>query len=129
MTLTYHLLTSKFIGVIYWPWPILLPSKMTVTNKLFKILSGHGICIKCNCDLDFDLLTSKLIGVIYWPWPIFLPSTMIVTNKNFKILSRHDVANGRTDGCHTIIRPKFHFGRIKSMQEWQTIFSPWVQTL
>jgi len=34
----------------------------------------------------FDLLTSKCIGAIYWPW---------------------------TDGRHTIIRPKFHFGPIK----------------
>ena len=71
--------------------------------------------------LTFDLVTSKFIGVIYWPWLIFLPSTMTVTHKLFKILSGHDVANGRTDrqtdgqtdGGHTIIRPKFYFGRIK----------------
>jgi len=35
--------TSKFIGVIYWPWPIFLSSTMTVTHKLFKILSGHDV--------------------------------------------------------------------------------------
>ena len=68
--------------------------------------------------LTFDLVTSKFIGVIYWPWPIFLPSTMTVTHKLFKILSGHDVASGRTDGQtderHTIIRPKFYFGRIKT---------------
>jgi len=52
---------------------------------------------------------------------------MTVTHKLFKILSGHDVANGRTDGQtdgrtdgqtdgrHTIIRPKFYFGRIKSI--------------
>ena len=57
--------------------------------------------------LTFDLLNSKFIGVIYWPWPIYLPSTMTVTQKLFKILSGHDVANGRTDECHTIIRPKW----------------------
>ena len=49
---------------------------------------------------------------------------MTVTHKLFKILSGHDVANGRTDGRtdgrrdggHTIIRPKFHFGSIKSKE-------------
>jgi len=44
--------TSTFVGVIYWPWPIFLPSWKTVTHKLFKILSRHGFCIKCFCDLD-----------------------------------------------------------------------------
>ena len=102
---------------IYWPWPVFLPSTMTVTHKLFKILKGHGFCKNATVTLTFDLVTSKLIGVIYWAWPIFLPSTMTVTQKLFKILSRHDVANGRTDRRtdkrHTIIRPKFHFRRIK----------------
>jgi len=46
---------------------------------------------------------------------------MNVTQKLFKILSGHDVANGRTDGQtdgrHTIIRPKFHFGRIKRINK------------
>jgi len=46
------LVDSKFVGVIYWPWPIFLPSTMTVTHKLCKILSGHGFCIKWYCDLD-----------------------------------------------------------------------------
>jgi len=40
---------------------------------------------------------------------------MTVTQKLFKILSGHDLANGRTDGRHTIICPKFHFGRIKGV--------------
>jgi len=59
---------------------------------------------------------------------------MAVTHKRFKILSGHNIANrrtdrqtdrqtdersdgrkdGRADGPHTIIRPKFHFGRIKT---------------
>jgi len=52
VTLTFDLVTSKFIAVIYWPWPIFLPSSMTVTHKLFKILSGHGFGIKCYFDLD-----------------------------------------------------------------------------
>jgi len=52
VTLTFDLVTSKFIWVIYWVWPIFLPSTMNVTHKLFKILSGHGFCIKCYCDLD-----------------------------------------------------------------------------
>jgi len=50
---------------------------------------------------------------------------MTVTHKLFKILSGHYVANGwtdrqtdgrtdeQTDERHTIIRPKFYFGRIK----------------
>jgi len=50
---------------------------------------------------------------------------MTVTHKLFKILSGHNVANGRTDRQtygrtdgrtderHTIICPKFYFGRIK----------------
>jgi len=71
--------------------------------------------------LTFDEVTSKVIGVIYWLCPIYLPSTMTVTQKLFKILSGHDVANGQTDrrrdrqtdGHHTKIRPKFHFGRKK----------------
>ena len=42
----------KSVGVIYWPWPIFLPSRMTVTYKLFKILSRHDFCINCYCDLD-----------------------------------------------------------------------------
>jgi len=44
--------TLKCIGVVYWVWPVFLPSTMTVTRKLFKILSGHSFCIKCYCDLD-----------------------------------------------------------------------------
>jgi len=74
--------------------------------------------LNCTVTLTFDLVTSEFIWVIYWPWPIFLPSTMTVTHKLFKILSGHDVAYGRTDGRtderHTIIRPKFYFGRIKN---------------
>jgi len=37
---------------IYWPWPVFLPGTMTVTQKLFKILSRLGFCINCYCDLD-----------------------------------------------------------------------------
>ena len=89
MTLTFDLQTSKFIGVIYGPWLIFLLSTMTVTHKLFKILSGHCFCIQCYCDLDLWPSDLKCIGVIYWPWPIFLPSTMTVTQKLLKILSGH----------------------------------------
>jgi len=83
--------------------------------------------LKGTVTLTFDLVTSKCIGVINWPWPIFLPITMTVSHTLFKILSGHDVANGRTDRRtdgrtdgrtderHTIIRPKFHFGRIKML--------------
>jgi len=62
---------------------------MSVTKKLFKILSRHGFCIKCYCDLDIWPTYLKMYRVIYWPWPIFLPSTMTVTYKLFKILSGH----------------------------------------
>ena len=43
VTLTFDLVSSKCIGVIYWVWPIFLLSTMTVTQKLFKILSGHDV--------------------------------------------------------------------------------------
>jgi len=45
-------LSTKFIGVIYWPWTIFLLRRMTVSHKLFQILSGQGFSIKCFCDLD-----------------------------------------------------------------------------
>jgi len=57
---TFDLTTSKFIGVIYWVWPTFLPSTMTVTQKLFKILSGHGFCIKCYGDLDIWPIDLKI---------------------------------------------------------------------
>jgi len=52
VTLTFDLVTSNIVWVIYWPRPIIPLSTMTVTQKFFKILSGHGLCIKLNCDLD-----------------------------------------------------------------------------
>ena len=132
VTLTFDLVTSRSVGVIYWPWLIFLP---TFTHKIFKILSGLGFFIKCYCDPDLWHSDLKFIGIIYWPWPIFLPSTMTVTQKLFNILSGHDVAYGRTDGRtdgqtdgpdgrtngrHTIIRPKFHFGRTKKEgRKWE----------
>jgi len=87
VTMTFDLVTWKIIGVIYWPWPIFLLSSMTVTHTPFKLLSGHGFCIKWYCDLD--LVIWKILGAIYWPWPIFLPNAMNVTHKLFKILSGH----------------------------------------
>ena len=51
VTLTFDLVTSKFVRLISWIWPIFLLSTMTVAHKLFKILSGHCFCIKCYCDL------------------------------------------------------------------------------
>jgi len=59
---------------------------MTVTQKLVKILSGYGFCIKCYCDLDIWPTDLKIYGVIYWPWPIFLQSRITVL---FKILIGH----------------------------------------
>ena len=38
---------------------------MTVTQKLFKILSEHCFALNATVTLTFDLVTSKLIGVIY----------------------------------------------------------------
>jgi len=67
VTLTFDLVTSKCIGVIYWVQPIFLLSTMTVTQKLFKILIGNGFCIKATVTLTFDLLTPKCIVVINWP--------------------------------------------------------------
>ena len=117
-TLTFDLLTLLLIGVIYWPWPIFLPRRMTVSHNLFKILSRHGFCIKCYCDLDL------------WPTDLKMYRGHLLTMTNLstkyhdchlelnKIMSGHDVANRRTDrqtdGRHTILRPKFHFGRIKT---------------
>jgi len=90
VTLTFDLLTLKSVGVIYWPCPIFLPRRMTVSHKLFKILSWHiFFLLNATVTLTFDLLISKIIGVIYWTWLIFLPSTMTVTQKLFKILSEH----------------------------------------
>ena len=68
MTLTFDLLTSKRIRVIYWQWPIFLPSRMTVINKLFKKLSLHGFCIKCHNDLvlwpsDIKLYKGHLLSM------------------------------------------------------------------
>jgi len=97
VTLTFNLVTSTFTGVISWVWPIFPLSTMTVTYKLFKILSGHGFCIKWYCYLALWPSDLKICRVIYWPWPIFLPSIMTVTYNLFKILTWHDVANGRTD--------------------------------
>ena len=59
---------------------------MTVSHKLFKILSGHGFCIKCYRDLDFDrkMYRGRLLTMTN---PI--PSRMTVTYKRFKILSGH----------------------------------------
>ena len=37
VTLTFDQLTSKFVGVIYWSWPVVLPSTMTS----FKNVSGY----------------------------------------------------------------------------------------
>ena len=73
------------VGVIFWVWPIFLQSTMTVTQKRFKILSGHGFCY---CDFDI-WLTSTFIGLIYWPWPFILPNRMTVSHKLFKIVSGH----------------------------------------
>jgi len=81
--------TSKFIGVIYWPWPIFLPSTMTVTHKLSRYWADMVFALNGTVTLTFDLVTSKFTGVIYWPWPIVLPSTMTVTHKLFKIMCRH----------------------------------------
>ena len=98
MTLTFDILTSTFIGVIHWSWPIFLPSRMTVTYKHFKILSGHGFCIKCYCDIDLWPSYLKIYRGYLQVWPIFLLSTMTVPQIFFKILTGHDVAYGRTDG-------------------------------
>ena len=111
-----YVLTSKCIGVIYCPWSIFLTSTMTVTQKLFKILSGHSFCIICYRDID--LVTSKCIGVIYWPWPIFLPSSMTLTQKLFKILSGHDMANGWTDR-----RTPYHNTSEVSLQAYKNVMS------
>jgi len=60
VTLKFDLLTSNFIGIIYWPCPIFLPSTMAITYKLFKILSWHCFCIKCYCDLDIGPTDLKM---------------------------------------------------------------------
>jgi len=38
---------------------------MTVTSKLFNILSGHGYALIATVTMTFDLVTSKLVVVIY----------------------------------------------------------------
>jgi len=61
VTLTFDLVTLKFVGVIYWLWQIFLPRRMTVSHKLLKILSGQGFYIKCYCDLDIKCWHIDLI--------------------------------------------------------------------
>jgi len=75
---------------IYWPWPVFLPSKMNFTHKLFKILSGHGFCIKCYCYLD--LRPKNVSG-----------SSTEYDQSSYQVpwLS-HDVAIGRTDRRMTL---------------------------
>ena len=41
---------------------------MTVTQKLFKILSGHVFAVYVTVTLTFDLVTSKFIGVLLTYW-------------------------------------------------------------
>ena len=90
VTLTFHLLTFKFIGVIYWLLLIFIPKRMTVGQNLFKILSWYVFFpLKANVTSTIDLAASKCKGVIYWVWKIFIPSTMTFTKKLYKILSRH----------------------------------------
>jgi len=122
--LTFDIVTSIFAGFIYWSCPIFLLSTMTVTQKPIKILSGQGFRIKWFCDLD--------------PWPSDLQicrgHLLTMTNLPITWLSLINVSrywadmmwlmdgqtdwqtdgrkDRRTDGRHTIIRPKFPFGRI-----------------
>ena len=130
VTLTFDLVTSKLKGSstdhdqssYQVEWLSLINFSRHWADMVFA-LNG-------TVTLTFDLVTSKFIGVIYWPWTIFLLSRMTVTHKLFKILSGHDVDNeqtdrqtdGRTDGQtnerHTIIHPKFYFGRIKNRLTW-----------
>jgi len=83
VTLTADLVSSKCIGVIHWVCPIVLhvQSTMTVTQKLFKLLSFMIFAFNASVTLTSDLVTSKSIGIIYWPWALFLPSTMTVNHK------------------------------------------------
>jgi len=91
VTLTFDLVTLKYIGDVYWVWLIFLQSTMTVTHKLFKIMGGHFFASNATVTLTFDLLTSTFISVICLHWKLFLPSRITVTYTLFKIFSRQGV--------------------------------------
>jgi len=81
VNLTFDLVTSKCLGVIYWPWPNFLLSRVTVTHKLSRYWVETVFALNAFVTLTFDLVTSKCLGVIYWPWPNFLLSRVTVTHK------------------------------------------------
>jgi len=70
-------------------WPISLSSTMTVTHKLFKILSGHGFCIKWYCDLDLWPCDLNIYRGHLLTMTNLSTKVMTVTHKLFTILSGH----------------------------------------
>ena len=131
MTLTFDLVTSKFIGVIYWPWPIFIQSTMTVTHKLFKILSGHDVA-NGRTDRQTDGRPHRWTFVGYF-FCLKLPNKRLtewMENSHrwtfvgyFSTQQVTICLPGQTDGGHTIIRPKLYFGRIKRLKNMLIVLS------
>ena len=52
MTLTFKLVTSKSIGVIYWWWPTCTPSINFHGQSILQLLSKNNVSAHCHCDLS-----------------------------------------------------------------------------
>ena len=92
MTLTFKLVTSKSIGVIYWWWPTCTPSINFHGQSILQLLSKNNVSAHCHCDLsaqghcdlDFDL---KINRVFYWAWPTCIPSMEFLGPSVLQLLS------------------------------------------
>jgi len=92
VTLTFDLVTSKSIGVIYQSWPMSLWSFMIQGVSVLELSSGNHfpissqpfycfrstiLLLQVTVTLTFDLVTWKSIGVICRSWPMYLWNFMI----------------------------------------------------
>jgi len=105
--------------MLLWPWHLtywplnwsgsstdhdhLFYKKMTISHKLFKIVSGHGLCIKCYCDINIwpsDLVaTTMQFAVDNLLFPVFSSTTFSRTNKKLmkgKALRKHSLHEKKT---------------------------------
>jgi len=52
VNLTFDLLTTNSIGIIYGPWLTKTPIKVSLRLIGFKLLSGQGFYASVHCDLE-----------------------------------------------------------------------------
>jgi hypothetical protein len=83
VTLTFHLVTPKPIGVFYPIWTIILWSLNTVGQMGLKLCSGFKVTV----TLTFDLVIPKSLGVFYLIWTIILWSLNTVGQMGLKLCS------------------------------------------